>query len=518
MTDPSPTTQATAEATAAAPARFTRRFALIAGIAIAIAAIGVAWIQIDQTQKQIRLMADLEQEQFGRAITNDLWDEGTKVIAHAQLHAPEIHTSQPSYIELMDEARRLTQGTHVLKIKMMCENGIIKFSTDPNDLGKDYSKSPAFKSALKGAPSGEYGFRETFNGIYGMLENRWVASRYIPGRVGDNGAISGVVEVYTDITATRATIRNAAIENAAIAIVALLLVYLILIAIVWSAERVVRAQHTRELAMAAAMAHAEAANQAKSDFLANMNHELRTPLNAIIGFSEIMGSEIKGPLGDPSYKEYVADINTAGHRLLGIINKVLDLLSAENGTTMLDIGEVNIAFIAKSVGRMMSTEAKNANVSLNVTVESDPLVISTDGNKLREVLISLVSNAIHFTPDRGQVSVRVARRNDGTGAIISIADTGIGMRTEDIAIASSSFGHVANVYSKSQGGIGIGLPFSRKMMEMLEGTFEIISAPNKGTMVTLTLPDQPSTDMAPSTAPAAAENDFDEPPVKRRIA
>ncbi len=151
------------------------------------------------------------------------------------------------------------------------------------------------------------------------------------------------------------------------------------------------------------------------------------------------------------------------------------------------------------------------NISLTVKVESDPLVIETDGNKLREILIGLVSNAIKFTPEGGQVSLRVDRKNDDTGAVISVADTGIGMRPEDIAIASVPFGHVDNVYSKTQGGIGIGLPFSRKLTEMLEGVFEIISAPHKGTMVTLTLPDRPST---ATTAPAPAI-DQDEAPARQ---
>jgi signal transduction histidine kinase len=500
---PPTVTETTSETAEVTPARFTRRFAIITAVIIAIAAVAVALIQINLTGQQIRQMADLEHAQFGRAITNDLWDEAEKIFQYAETHSMEMHTSQPDYIELMGQARRLTMGTKVLKIKIMDLDGIIKFSTDPNDLGKNYTGNPAFETALKGTPSGEYGFRKAFNGIYGLIENIWVASCYIPGRVGNQGPVRGIVEVYTDITATRAAIRNAAIENATVAIAALLIVYVILLFIVWSAERVVHAQHARALALTTAMARTEAANRAKSDFLANMSHELRTPLNAIIGFSEIMGSEIKGPLGDPSYKEYVADISRSGHRLLGIIDKVLELVHAENGTTILEISEVNISFIGKSVGRMMSVEAENADISLSVKTEIDHLVIDTDGNKLREILIGLVSNAIKFTPKGGQVNIRMARKNDDTGAVISIADTGIGMRPEDILTASAPFGHVDNVYSKAQGGIGVGLPFSRKLTELLDGAFEIISAPDKGTMVTLIFPDRPS------TAPA---NDLDEAP------
>ncbi|MFT5538650.1 MAG: hypothetical protein ACI82H_000163 [Alphaproteobacteria bacterium] len=122
MTDQPPTIAETT-AGAAAPGRFTRRFAVIAAIVIAISAIGVSWIQIDQTQQQIRQMANLEHGQFGRAITNDLWDNAGEVFTHAHLHTPEMHTAQPDYMELIAEARRLTMGTKVLKIKIMDLDG-----------------------------------------------------------------------------------------------------------------------------------------------------------------------------------------------------------------------------------------------------------------------------------------------------------------------------------------------------------------------------------------------------------
>jgi two-component system cell cycle sensor histidine kinase PleC len=203
-----------------------------------------------------------------------------------------------------------------------------------------------------------------------------------------------------------------------------------------------------------------------------------------------MSSELKGPLGDISYKDYVADISKSGRHLLGLIDKVLDLVRAEDGTVLIDIAETNVAFIAKSVARMMATDADGAGVHLSVAIDSDPLTILTDGGKLREILTSLVSNGIKFTQPGGAVTIGVERSGDG--ATLTVADNGIGMREEDLPAAIAPFGQIENVYARSRGGVGLGLPFARRLTELLDGTFRITSEPGTGTTIAITLPGRPS--------------------------
>jgi two-component system cell cycle sensor histidine kinase PleC len=296
-------------------------------------------------------------------------------------------------------------------------------------------------------------------------------------------------------------------ENIAISIAMLLLVYTLLLVIVYQAVCLVRNEHRRTLALASAMAQAEAANQSKTAFLANMSHKLRTPLNAIIGFAEIMGSEIKGPLGDKSYKGYVQDISKSGRHLLGIIDRVLDLVRAETGAVLLDVRTANIVFVCESIARMLSAEAENSGLDLSVTATEDPLVIDTDAGKLRDILTGLVSNSIKFTPSGGHVSIRIERK--GTGARISVIDDGIGISAEDMPTAAAPFGHLENVYAKTHGGVGLGLPLARKLTELLDGSFEVSPNPKGGTIVSISLPSRPcgipaNDAHAPETRPESA--------------
>ena len=187
----------------------------------------------------------------------------------------------------------------MLAVKLINRDGVIAYSTDPSQVGRTYRDEEGFIKGLAGDIFTSSDFYQSFRSVLGPVPNRWVLSSYLPAPASDaDGKPGGVIELYTDITEHRAVIEQAAIQNIAVMGAALLLVYMILMAMVWSAEQFIRFQHARNVALAEAKARAEAANRAKTEFLANMSHELRTPLNAIIGFSEIMASEIFGPLGD----------------------------------------------------------------------------------------------------------------------------------------------------------------------------------------------------------------------------
>ena len=231
---------------------------------------------------------------------------------------------------------------------------------------------------------------------------------------------------------------------------------------------------------------AERANKAKSEFLANMSHELRTPLNAIIGFASIMQQGLRGPI-DARYIDDAKIILDSGNHLLAIINDILDIAKAEANSLELAEDMVDIAETAAFCMEMVAEMAKNGGVACSSDVDVGLPPIWGDVKKLRQVLINLLSNAVKFTPDGGSVTLRASRDASG-GVAITVGDTGIGMAPQDIPVALAPFGQIDGSLARKYDGIGLGLPLSKRLVELHDGSFEIDTAPGKGTTVTVRLP------------------------------
>jgi len=241
----------------------------------------------------------------------------------------------------------------------------------------------------------------------------------------------------------------------------------------------------REERLTEARHEAEAASEAKSTFLANMSHELRTPLNAIIGFSDVMVNEVLGEL-NPSYVQYAHDIRQSGGHLLDIISSVLDLSKSEAGKLTLTCSAVDLSEIIKASVTMMRDQCSRAKLTLLAVLPPDPIEVQGDPAKLRQVVLNLLSNAAKFTDTGGTITVSAAA-TDGA-AVIRVTDNGIGMSVEEIPIALSAFGQIDNRLARRYEGTGLGLPLSKAIVELHDGTITIDSAPGKGTSVTVTLP------------------------------
>ena len=258
----------------------------------------------------------------------------------------------------------------------------------------------------------------------------------------------------------------------------------------------------REQRYREAQLQAETASHAKSSFVANMSHELRTPLNAIIGFSEIIHRETFGKLENRQYAGYIADILQSGRHLLAIINGVLDLAKSQSGKLAVHFETVDFGHILVDCASMMRDQCKRGDLILEFTEPAGPMLVSGEPAKLRQVLLNLLSNAVKFTEPGGRVTL--SARDEGDTIVAEVRDTGIGMSSDDIAIALTPFGQVDNRLARRFEGTGLGLPLAKELIELHGGTLVIHSEPGRGTTISVVLPKLAPTEAAASAKAIAA--------------
>ncbi|MFM7347084.1 MAG: PAS-domain containing protein [Tagaea sp.] len=232
---------------------------------------------------------------------------------------------------------------------------------------------------------------------------------------------------------------------------------------------------------------AETASRTKSEFLANMSHELRTPLNAVIGFSEIIHQQIFGPIDEARYVDYAKDIHASGTYLLQVINDILDISKAEAGKVDLREEPVDIARALAACAKLLGPRAEAGQVRVEIDVPEDAPQLLADEQRLRQIVLNLMSNAVQFTPPGGRVTAGCAREPDGA-LRLSIADSGIGMREQDIPRALEPFGQIDSALARRFEGTGLGLPLTKKLAELHGGTLELRSKPGMGTTAIVRFP------------------------------
>ena len=232
---------------------------------------------------------------------------------------------------------------------------------------------------------------------------------------------------------------------------------------------------------------AEFANRTKTEFLAHMSHELRTPLNAIIGFAEVIKDEIFGPVGQANYAEYASDIHKSGQHLLDLINDILDLSKLEAGKLELRETDVSLSGIVEQTCTLMCNNARSAGVKLVYDAPDSVPLLRADERALRQVMLNFLSNAIKFTPRGGSVTAVVRALHDG-GLECSIADTGIGMSSDEIDVALMPFGQVDSKIARQHKGTGLGLPISKSLIELHGGALHVQSQTGRGTTLVVSFP------------------------------
>jgi two-component system cell cycle sensor histidine kinase PleC len=248
---------------------------------------------------------------------------------------------------------------------------------------------------------------------------------------------------------------------------------------------------------------AEDSNLAKSKFLATMSHELRTPLNAILGFSEVMKNEVFGPHGSPSYREYASDIHSSGQHLLTLINEILDLSRIEAGRYELKEEAVNLAHVADDCLHMLSLRARGKSQTIRQAVEPNLPKVWADERAMRQIILNILSNAVKFTPQGGDIALKVGWTTNG-GQYVCVTDNGPGIPESELNTVLSSFGRGSQAIKTAEEGSGLGLPIVKGLVDLHGGVFTLKSKIRVGTEVMFTIPAARVMETLPAIAPEPA--------------
>jgi signal transduction histidine kinase len=239
---------------------------------------------------------------------------------------------------------------------------------------------------------------------------------------------------------------------------------------------------------------AEQASRAKSEFLASMSHELRTPLNAVIGFSQLLANQTYGDLNERQL-EYLSSILAGGRHLRALVNDVLDLAKVDSGHLTLDLTRVSVADEIPEVVGVVQALAQQKNITVTVEVKEPLPAVSADRMRLQQVIYNLLSNAIKFTDAGGHVTVAADTLStdgaDGPSLLrIRVADTGIGIKTEDQERIFDKFERGDSASAREQEGTGLGLALTRKLVELHGGSIGVESegVKGRGSLFTVLLP------------------------------
>ncbi len=242
---------------------------------------------------------------------------------------------------------------------------------------------------------------------------------------------------------------------------------------------------------------AEAANRAKTAFLAHLSHDIRTPLNHIIGFAELMRQQTYGSLGDARYLNYVEAVKGSGERLLSYFASILELAELEAGRRPQRLERVNADELLLTATRRFSGQANQAGLALRIGSRSEATVLA-DRFSLERMMNNLVENAVRFTPSGGRVTLAAYAAADGV--VLEITDTGIGIPPERLETLSQPFAFRDDVLTREQAGAGLGIAIARAIAETSGGRLAIDSRMGLGTTVAISLPLQPAMEMTRAVA------------------
>jgi two-component system cell cycle sensor histidine kinase PleC len=320
----------------------------------------------------------------------------------------------------------------------------------------------------------------------GLVSKKSVIKTYFPIYTDNNFIADGVIEIITDVTKELDYIDNISLNYSIIFILLLVIFFIIITYIQHKVQKTVNKQIQISRNLKELKIQSEDENSAKIEFLANISHELRTPLNSIIGFSEIIlnDKEHNAKLSEKSY-DYINDIHNSGKQLLSIINDILDFSKAFSNKLRIENSEIDLNKICNYIIRFMQPKADEYKIEIIAILPSPNIIIKADPKRLKQALLNILSNSIKFTPKGGKIIIEAKINSSHDEVIIEISDNGVGIKEKDIPKALSVFHQLDNDLNREYEGTGLGLPLTKKLVELMGGKFELSSKENLGTKVTM---------------------------------
>lgn len=446
----------------------------------------------------IKRLIDRNSASIAEGYIESVWKEHHDVVALFKNGMSEKDRANP---EIQKKIQDFAQDTvryfkkmPLLRINIYNSAGALLLTSNVNSgnaiAGTDISPNAGFvQTQFRGSSMSS----QTIDGV--KLQNGGegiVLQTLVPilaDRQSNQGASSeGMIELVADLTMPLENLKRVQIIGMAY-IIGFFLIYIgILFFMGRRTEGIISKQHEANVELAAAAATAQSENRDKTQFLANISHELRTPLNAIIGFSEIIKNSMIKEMDLQKFEDYINDIHSSGVHLLSLINDILDYSKAEAGKLELEVSEVNLNKLVHNCVRLVTPRAEAAHISLVEALPKEILNIVTDSKKFKQILLNLLSNAIKFTPEGGEVRIIAWADVTTDTYMFEVRDSGIGIAPKDISRAMSPFGQVDSAMSRKYEGTGLGLPLTKKFVELMGGKFEIASEVGVGTTIRFSVP------------------------------